>query len=417
MRKCNPDDIVISGVGITASNGQGQSSFSHGLLSGNQAFSVLKRPGRQLPDSGEKNGPHSPFIGAEIDNLVSLDFVPPSTLRTASFSSQAALVTIAEAWEDARLKGYDPYRIGLVVGGSNFQQRELVNMQQQFAQQEAFVRPTYGMLFMDSDLCGLCTETFGIQGLAHTLGGASASGQVAIINAINSVLSGQIDICIAMGALMDLSYWELQALRSIGALGSPRYSEEPTLAARPFDKDRDGFIFGESCGVVVIERYKTARDRGIEPYAHVSGWAAVMDGNRNPNPSFEGEVKAIQNALAGAGMSASQIDYINPHGTGSTLGDETELEALRHCNLTHAYINTTKSLIGHGLSAAGTVEVVTTLIQMQENRLHPSRNISNPIDLDFNWVLEESIEHSINNALTLSMGFGGVNTALCFQRI
>jgi malonyl-ACP decarboxylase len=141
-----------------------------------------------------------------------------------------------------------------------------------------------------------------------------------------------------------------------------------------------------------------------------------MDGNRNPEPSLEGEIRAIRSALGAALLPPAQIDYVNPHGTGSVLGDETELKALHECGLTNAYLNATKSLIGHGLSAAGAVEVIATLLQMQAGRLHPTRNLENPIDPSFNWVRNKPIDHSMENALTLSMGFGGINTALCWQR-
>jgi malonyl-ACP decarboxylase len=141
-----------------------------------------------------------------------------------------------------------------------------------------------------------------------------------------------------------------------------------------------------------------------------------MDGNRNPNPSYDGEVKVIKSALARAHLSPQDIDYINPHGTGSIIGDEIEVKAIRDSHLSHAYINATKSIIGHGLSAAGTVEVIATLLQMKASRLHPSRNLESPIDHSLQWVGPESIPHTIENALKLSIGFGGINTAICLQR-
>jgi malonyl-ACP decarboxylase len=116
-----------------------------------------------------------------------------------------------------------------------------------------------------------------------------------------------------------------------------------------------------------------------------------------------------------AGCRPEEIDYVNPHGTGSIVGDQTELQALSECGLATARINATKSLIGHGLSAAGTVEVIATLLQMRAGRLHPTRNLDNPIDLKFRWVRGVAVDHLVENALTLSMGFGGVNTALCWH--
>jgi malonyl-ACP decarboxylase len=407
MKNPKPSELLITGLGITSAIGQGKSAFAPALLQGRPVFSVMQRKGRQKGTA---------FLGAEIPSLFLPDRLSKRLVRTASFSGQVALATLDEAWDEAKLDAVDADRIGLVVGGSNLGQRELIQTYETYADRIAYLKPTYGISFMDSDLCGLCTEQFGIRGLAYTVGGASASGHVAIIQAAQAVLTGTVDICIAMGALMDLSYLECQALRALGAMGTDRYADEPARACRPFDKDRDGFIYGEACGAVVIERAATAIERQADPYALLVGWAIGMDGNRNPNPSYKGEVQVIQRALSAAGLSAWEIDYINPHGTGSIIGDETELKALQDCQLSHAYINATKSITGHGLSAAGTVEVIATLLQMQASRLHPSLNLENPLEPSFNWVLSQSIPHVITHALNLSTGFGGMNTAICLKR-
>ncbi len=394
-------------MGVIAATGQGKAAFAAAVLEGKHAFGVMQRPGRQQS---------STYIGAEIGEITFSPELARQTLRAASLSGQAALSVLQEAWTDARLSDVDPCRIGLIVGGSNVQQRELAQIHEAYRDRSAFLRPTYAMSFMDSDLCGFCTAQFGIRGLAYTVGGASASGQLAIVQAAQAVLMRQVDVCIALGALMDLSHWECRGLRALGAMGSDRYGDEPALACRPFDRDHDGFIFGECCGAVVVESMESSYRRGVKPYATLRGWGIVMDGNRNPDPSLEGETQAVQKALNDAALLPAQIDYVNPHGTGSIVGDETELKALHACGLTDAYLNATKSLIGHGLSAAGTVEVIATLLQMRAGRLHPSRNLDNPIDSTLNWVRDKSIDHSIKNALTLSMGFGGINTALCWQR-
>ncbi len=399
-------ELVISGLGVISAIGQGKTAFASALLRGEHRFGVLQRPGRQ-------NG--TSFLGAEIPSLSFPAHFSKRMLRTASFSAQVALVALHEAWEDAKMATIDPYRIGLVVGGSNIQQRELVQTYDTYHDRAHFVRPTYGVSFLDTDLCGLCTEQFGIQGFAYTVGGASASGHLAILQAIQAIQTGQVDICIAIGALQDVSHWECQALRSLGAMGSDRYAAEPASACRPFDQGRDGFIYGESCGVVVIERADSALKRNLQPYAILSGWAMGMDANRNPNPSYEGEVRAIQQALKQANLAPQAIDYINPHGTGSMIGDEIESKAIRTCRLSHAYINATKSITGHGLSAAGTVEVIATLLQMQASRLHPTRNLEHPIDPACHWVQHTSMPHVIKHALNLSIGFGGLNTAMCLR--
>ncbi len=421
MKNHNHSETFITGLGVTSAIGQGKTAFISALLQGRHAFDVMQRPGRQGPLSSmtTKGEAHqeTTFLGAEISSLSIPESFSKKVLRTASFSGQVALITLHEAWDDGDLDAVDPDRIGLVIGGSNFQQRELIQTHEAYHDRLHFLRPTYGMCFMDSDLCGLCTELFGIRGFAYTVGGASASGQLAILQAIQAVQSGQVDICIAMGALMDISCWECQGFRSLGAMGSDRYAKEPALACRPFDRDRDGFIYGESCGVVVVEGADSIKRKGVKPYARLSGWAIGMDGNRNPNPSLEGEVNVIQKALKQARLLAKEIDYINPHGTGSLIGDETELKALSHCQLTHAYLNATKSITGHGLSSAGTVEVIATLLQMKQSELHPSRNLDNPIESSCNWVRQHSVSHGVEHALNLSMGFGGVNSAICLQKI
>jgi malonyl-ACP decarboxylase len=398
---------VVTGMGVIAAIGQGKAAFAKALLAGESAFGVMERPGRQR---------ESAYLGAEIQEIVFPPGIARQTLRAASLSAQAALVVLEEAWAEGRLSDVDPRRIGLIVGGSNVQQRELAQAHETYRDSPAFLRPTYALSFMDSDLCGFCTAQFGIRGPAYTVGGASASGQLAIIEAAQAVLTGRVDVCIAVGALMDLSHWECRGLRAIGAMGSDRHANEPGLACRPFDRDRDGFIFGESCGAVVIEHPESSRRRGVKPYASLRGWGIAMDGNRNPDPSLEGETEAIQRALDASGWTPAEVDYVNPHGTASIVGDETELQALHACGLSGAYVNATKSLVGHGLSAAGTVEVIATLLQMQAGRLHPTRNLNDPIDPSFQWVADTSTEHQIENALTLSMGFGGINTAMCWQR-
>jgi malonyl-ACP decarboxylase len=213
---------------------------------------------------------------------------------------------------------------------------------------------------------------------------------------------------------MDLSRWECHALQSIGAMTSAKYSHDPAAAARPFDEDTDGFVFGECSGALVIER-ADRRARGRVPYAHISGWSTVLDGRRGAEPSCEGQVEAIESALRMAELRPSDVDYVNPHGTGSRIGDHTELRALKQCGLYEAHVNTTKSLVGHGLAAAGIVELIASLVQMREGVLHPSRNLDRPISHDFNWVKGAPVANEIRNALNISIGFGGMNTAICLR--
>jgi malonyl-ACP decarboxylase len=396
---------AITGLGVVSAIGQGKQGFFSSLLSGQHAFGYLQRAGRRS---------ERPALGAEISELRSPGHVPLKSWRAASWSARAALVCLDEAWNEAGLAEVDPRRIGLIVGGSNFQQREHAELRQALDGRRDFVRPSYALSFMDSDVCGFCTEHFGIRGFAFTLGGASASGQLAVIQAANALSSGQVDVCIALGALMDLSAWECNAFRALGAMGSERFADEPARACRPFDAARDGFIFGEASAAIVLENLEKT-GRRAHSYGRLAGWGVGTDGNRGSEPSLEGERHVIATALKMARCAPEAIDYVNPHGSGSVLGDQVELEALASSGLTGAAINTTKSITGHGLCAAGAVEIVAVLLQLEKQVLHPCRNLEQPVDARFAWT-SSAQPRAMKSALSLSMGFGGLSTAVCIQR-
>nr|WP_013933278.1 beta-ketoacyl synthase N-terminal-like domain-containing protein [Pseudoalteromonas sp. SANK 73390]CBK62726.1 tmlG [Pseudoalteromonas sp. SANK 73390] len=398
---------LITGMGAVSAVGQGIEAISQALKSGSSAFSFMTREGRCFDDA---------FIGAELASLTMPERLGSHCQDKLSLSAQAALVAMQEAWTDAELDTVEPSKIGLIVGGSNVQQRHLNNLRDKRQNTPYFIQPSYALSFMDSDICGICTEFFGIRGSAFTLGGASASGQLAVIEAAKAVTSGALDVCVVVGALMDLSYWECHAFTSLGAMGSARFSKEPALACRPFDQLRDGFIYGEACSVLIVERHQHALQRGVSIRGAIPGCAVVMDGNRNPDPSVAGEIAVIQQALKHSAMPASDIDYVNPHGSGSVLGDDVELQALAETGLRGASLNASKSIFGHALSAAGCLEIITTIVQMEQGFLHPCLNLDNPLQADFNWVKETVYTTDIKQALSLSYGFGGINTAVCISK-
>lgn len=400
-------NIEITGMGIITSIGQGIATFKDSLLSGKTQFGYLKQPGRESV---------KPFIGAELPDIDTQTLFSEYSglLRTANKSAQVAIVAVAEAWQDAQLTSsqVNPERVGLVVGGSNLQQRYQQQTWQRYQSRQEFIRPTYGLTFWDTDILGLISQCFQIQGEGYSVGGASASGAIAIIHAARQILMGNSDICIALGTLSDLSRYEFQALMNLGAMGSERFADRPDLACRPFDQDHDGFIYGEGCGVLVLERTDHARQRGAQSHGQLKGWGLALDGNRSPKPSQKGEERGINTALAMADLQPESIDYVNTHGTGSPLGDKTEVAALKSVGLHRCLLNSTKSLIGHCLTAAGVVEAIATILQMKFGFCHPTQNLVNPIDTSLNWVKETSVQAEIKYAISNSFGFGGINTAL-----
>ncbi len=394
--------IAVIGIGVACGLGHGKEAFRKGLFEAPNVFSYLKREGREPPE-GE-----TPFIGVEMPDPPTL--LPPRLARTATLSSRVAISVLDEAWNEAGLDKVDPERIGLIVGGSNLMTRERVIALRDYSDRLAYVPPRHGHMFLDTDICGLCTATYPIRGFAYSVGAASASGSVAIIQAMEAIRSGRVDVCIALGALQDLSNHDLQAMRAMGALGSTRFADSPADACRPMDADHDGFIYGEACAALILCR--ADKVDGGKLYGEILGASQVADGSRGPEPSTEGQVRAANLALVEAGLTVADIDTVNGHATSTPTGDDTELETYRTLGLEHARINATKSILGHGLSAAGAIEVAAVLIQVEEGRLHPNRNLETPLDPRFGWVGTNYEPHQIRHALKFSFGFGGVDTAL-----
>ena len=407
MGYSSPVKIEITGMGIITSIGQTIADFQSALLAAKTQFGYLKRPGRK----GSKL-----FIGAELPDINAQSKLPEYSglLRSASWSTQIATMAVSEAWQDAKLSSYqfNPERIGIIVGGSNFQQRYQQQIWERYQSRPQFLRPTYGITLWDTDLMGLLSECFQIQGEGYSVGGASASGAISIIHAARQIQMGITDISIAVAPLFDISQWECQGFMNLGAMGSERFSANPNLACRPFDKDHDGFIYGEGCGVVVLEKAAHAQQRGVTSYGELIGWSHILDGERGPKPSQKGEERAINNALTMAKLQPEQIDYVNTHGTSSPMGDKTEVAALKCVGLSHCLINATKSLTGHCVTAAGIVEFIATLLQMKAGFCHPTHNLLNPVDITLNWVRQTAVEAQINYAISNSFAFGGINAAL-----
>ncbi len=400
----NNPPLAVTGIGAACGAGFGKAALKGALFGSRNLFSYLERPGRQSGAS------EAPFIGIELPEA------PPTILpqridRTVGLSGRVAVSVLDEAWHEANLDGIDPKRIGLIVGGAGLNSREQAIAATSYSERPAFIPPRYGHVFLDTDVGAICTSAFPIRGFCRTVGAASASGLVATLQAMQAVRCGQVDVCIALGALQDLSLFDLQSMRAMGAMGSERYSAAPRKASRPMSQDHDGFIYGEACAALVIERLDTKRQH----YGILAGGAQSVDGNRGPEPNSEAQQKVAHTALQQAGLQAGDIDYVNGHATGTPLGDKTELETYKELGLNKAWINTTKSILGHGLSSAGAIELAAVFLQMREGQLHPCNNIDPALDPTLKWVGSAPQPHKIQNALKFSFGFGGINTALVLK--
>ena len=411
-------------MGVLSSLGQGVSNFTNALLEGQSGITASSRfP--ELP---------FPLAAAELKDFdfnSALFFLQdlPSTLlataqkigRRAPILIQASIIAALEAWTEAKLhqRPKDNSRIGLIVAGQNTTQGYSYNLHPVFHKNPHYFSPSYALQFMDTNQVGVLSELFNIEGEGFTVGGASASGNIALMQGYRLIQQGVVDICMVVGSVADLSPLELQGFCNIGALtSSGPFYKEPEKTCRPFDRDHSGFIWGQASGCLILES-STAEKEQIPSYGEIAGAAMTLDANHSSKPNRYGEGRAMRQALERASRKPCDIQYINAHGSSSPLGDETELLAIRDVfeeHLSNIWINSTKNLVGHCLWSAGIIEAIATLIQMKEGFIHPNINLDHPIDDKCRFAGKQKEIVTINAAMSNSFGFGGINSSLVFTK-
>ena len=267
-------------------------------------------------------------------------------------------------------------------------------------------------------LSGQISIKFGFKGPNHSVVTACATGAHSIGDASEMIKRGAADFMVAGGseaAVCKLGMAGFCAARSL----STSFNETPHLASRPWDKDRDGFVMGEGSGIVVLEEFESAKNRGANIYAELIGYGMSGDAYHITAPSEDGDggYRAMKEALKMGKITEESIDYINAHGTSTVKGDEIELNAISNLFKKSVYVSSTKSSIGHLLGAAGSVEAIFSIMSINSNIAPGTLNLNNPIDSrHINLIANESISLNINYALSNSFGFGGTNTALLFKK-
>ncbi|MEM0939178.1 MAG: beta-ketoacyl synthase N-terminal-like domain-containing protein [Bacteroidota bacterium] len=412
--------IVITGMGVLSPIGTGIAPFTQALKRGDTNFSTIEIahsnqqfdfPGAMLPDFEYKK---------EVEKLLPDGALRKKAVRLRHLSTATThgVYVALEACQAAGLDGAvaNADRVALICGGSNFQQGQLIKTQQRYQQQLNFINPTYGFTFLETDMIGLLSELLDFHGEGYSIGAASASGAMALISGYRLIASGDYDVVLVVAPSMELSVYEYQALTALGAMVSIASDSDISGLCAPFDRSHRGFMYGQNAAALVLESENHARKRGTTIKGRIAGYGTALDGNRNPNPNVNGEVRAIQKALEMSGFPATTIEYINTHGTGAVLGDEVEAEAIVKAGMAGTKANATKALIGHGITSAGLVEAVACLVQLQEGFLHPNPHLQDPITPALDWIGMEAIEIPILRAMSNSFGFGGINTSVAFEK-
>jgi 3-oxoacyl-(acyl-carrier-protein) synthase len=421
--------IVVTGMGINTPIGDNLEDFYRNLIAGKSAISKWKWLENDAVYS-KVGGDLSEYdADAKVKALEAQ--MSPSThrrlrqlVKKAPFSTKISALVSVDAWIDAGLSGkedtLDPTRRATLVGGHNLNERYFTTNYETFQSEPDYIDSMAALLMLDTDHAGTVSEVLGNKGAAYTLGGACASANVALRNAIDEIRHHDHDLALCVGPVLDFSQMGPHAMALMGAITFQSFNDTPELASRPYDVRREGFVPSHGAACLVLEELGHALDRGAHIYAEVLGCTSTSDGSHLPAPSTEGQKRTVERLLRRCGIAPEQVDYVSAHATSTPLGDLSEIKALKAVFGKHAYklkINAPKSMLGHTCWSAPAVETVAALMQMKHGKLHPSINIETldeAIDLDV--CANVAVDHQIEIMLKNSFGFGGLNCCALFRR-
>jgi 3-oxoacyl-[acyl-carrier-protein] synthase II len=340
--------------------------------------------------------------------------------------TQYAMVASDEAIEHAgfNLDALDKTRVGVIwgagIGGLQTFQNEVLN----FAAGDG--TPRFNPFFipkMIPDIApGMISIKYGFQGPNFATVSACASSANALIDALNYIRLGHADVMVCGGSEACVAISGVAGFNALHALSTR--NDDPETASRPFDKGRDGFVLGEGAGALVLETLEHAQKRGATIYGEIAGGGLSADAYHMtaPHPGGDGATLVMENALKDAGIFASEVDAVNMHGTSTPLGDVAESNALKKVFGDHLYkmnINSTKSMTGHLLGAAGVIEAISTILSIQHNIVPPTINHftdDESIDPNINFTFNKAQERVVNVAMSNTFGFGGHNACVVMRK-
>jgi 3-oxoacyl-[acyl-carrier-protein] synthase II len=409
--------VVVTGLGALTPIGNTIPSYLESLQKGVSGANLITHFDATL---------FKTHFACEIKNFRAEDFIEPKEVKRLDNFAIYAMVAADEAITAAGLlpEQLDLDRVGVIWGSGIGGMRSLEKEVEEFTLGNG--TPRYNPFLIPKLIvdivAGHISIKYGFRGVNYATVSACASASHAVLNAFDTIRMGRNDVIITGGSEAAVTKTGMGGFNAMKALSTR--NDDYLTASRPFDRDRDGFVLGEGGGAIVLEELEHAKRRGATIYAELVGAAATADAYHitAPHPEGLGAASVMRLAMADAGLSLDQLDYVNVHGTSTPLGDIAETKAIQKVFGEHAYamnISSTKSMTGHLLGAAGAVEAIACILAIQEQFVPPTINhfTDDPeIDSRLNLTFNEAQQRSVKVALSNTFGFGGHNASLVFKK-
>jgi len=404
-----PPRVVVTGIGVVTSIGEGRETFWPNLLAGRSGVS----PVTSFDTSG-----YPVHVGAEIDGFDPEHYVRRLPAARMGRASQFAVAAARLALEDSviDLDESDTSRFGVVVGTTSGEPHiiEALNDARLSAERPSQIEAAFVQRYPSHMLAAHVAAEFRLRGTALTVAAACAAGNGALAYAADAIRSGSADVVLAGGA---------DAFSRITYTGFSRLGAIAPERCQPFARDRKGMIPGEGAGMLLLESWENAMRRGARIYAELAGYGLSCDAHHMTagHPTAAGAVRAMQTALASAGLRPEDVAYISAHGTGTPLNDRLETLAIKQALGQHAYrvpISSIKSMLGHSMGAAAAIEAATCVLAIATDRIPPTMNLDEPdASCDLDYVPNRARDHVVDVALNNAHGFGGNNACVLFTKM
>jgi 3-oxoacyl-[acyl-carrier-protein] synthase II len=405
--------VVITGLGIVSPVGNDVPTAWDNIVNGRSGIDRITRFDPSALTT---------HIAGEVKGFDVTQYIAAKEARQMDTFIHYGVAAGMQAWRDSGLEVTEANadRIGVIVGSGigGLPRIEETNAEM-LAKGPRRISPFFVPGSLINLISGHLSIIYGLKGPSYAVVSACTTGLHSIGDAARLIEYGDADVMIAGGAESTVSPLGIGGFAAMRALSTR--NDDPATASRPWDRDRDGFVLGEGAGVLVLEEYEHAKQRGARIYGEFAGYGMSSDAHHITAPDRDGPRRGIRNALKNGGINADEIQYVNAHGTSTPLGDKNESEALKLAFGDHApklVVNSTKSMTGHLLGAAGGIEAVFTTLAVHHQVSPPTINIFNQDpECDLDYCANQARPMKINVALSNSFGFGGTNGSMAVRRL